>query len=67
MSDTMLLAVLRMPREMREADMLGQRQFDARVLEAADELDRRAKRIDNLENALRRMIATGGIKELGPK
>jgi hypothetical protein len=52
MSDDMLLAVLRMPREMREADMLSRRQFDGRVLEAADELESRAKRIAELEQDL---------------
>jgi hypothetical protein len=49
MSDTMLCAVLMMPREMREADMLSRMQFDARVTEAAAELEKRATRIQELE------------------
>lgn len=40
MSDIVLLGVLRMPRELRETDEIGRLQFDAMVLEAADEIER---------------------------
>jgi len=52
MSDTMLFAVLGMPREMREHDHLSRIQFDAKVQEAISELDKRAKRIEELEKML---------------
>lgn len=69
--DVMLLGVLRMPREMRERDCLSRVQFDSRVVEAADELESRTKRIEKLEADIREMIQKAadnsleGYRELG--
>ena len=50
MSDLMLLGVLRMPLELHLADdVFGPPQLQSRMLQAADELERRADRIAELE------------------
>jgi hypothetical protein len=52
MSDTMLIGVLSMPRELREADAMSKMQFDSRVKEACEELTKRADEIDELKRKM---------------
>ena len=52
MSDTMLIGVLSMPRELREADAMSKMQFDSRVKEACEELTKRADEIDELKRKI---------------